>query len=325
MIGWYVHHHGSGHLTRMRAVSTHLDQDVVVFSSLQRPSDWSGEWVQLPLDLPVDPDDDPTVRGAVHWSPLSSAGYAQRMRTIAAWVADAAPAAFVVDVSVEVTALVRLLGVPAATVLMPGERTDRPHRLGHDLADLLIGPWPAGAHVVDESVAARLVAVGGISRFAGRPPSQDPVVRRRVLVLCGGGGSDLDPDQLAAAQRAVGGEWLVRGGAWPASEDLWSDLQHAETVVTFAGQNAIADVATARRPAVVIAADRPYGEQLATAKALRRNDIAVTLDGWPDPDEWPGLLDRARSIGGNRWTSWTVGGGAAAAARAIERLAACRR
>ena len=37
LVGWYVHHHGAGHLTRLLAVRPHLDADVVVFSSLAAP------------------------------------------------------------------------------------------------------------------------------------------------------------------------------------------------------------------------------------------------------------------------------------------------
>ena len=37
MIGWYVHHHGWGHLTRMQAVRPHLREQVTVFSSLPAP------------------------------------------------------------------------------------------------------------------------------------------------------------------------------------------------------------------------------------------------------------------------------------------------
>ena len=47
-IGWYVHHHGSGHRTRMSAVRGHLD-GVVVLSTLEAPADGSA-WVRPPRD-----------------------------------------------------------------------------------------------------------------------------------------------------------------------------------------------------------------------------------------------------------------------------------
>lgn len=340
MIGWYVHHHGSGHLQRLATVRPHLRHQVTVLSSLERPANWDGDWVQLPWDVTGSPDPssqqmpsvtdagsgrcpdpDVTAHGALHWAPLSVPGFADRMRRIANWVSDNEPDAFVVDVSVEVTALVRLLGVRTATVLMPGDRADRPHRLGQDLADLLLGPWPAGAHAVPAGVASRVVAVGAFSRFDGFDlPGLEPVPGR-VLVLIGSGGGAPDPDTIDRARSSAGGDWVVRGGRWPHSPDLWTELAEAEVVVCFAGQNSVAEIAAARRPAVVVAAARPYGEQAATVRALQRLGIAVPVDDWPQPHQWRTLFDRAARGGGAAWSRWNPGDGAHRMAAAIEDLA----
>ena len=316
MIGWYVHHHGGGHLRRLQAIRPQLrHHDVTVLSSLRRPDDWQGDWVHLPMDLGADAE--PTAHGALHWAPTGVPGYRERMRLIATWVAQHDPALFMVDVSVEVTALVRLLGVRTATVVMPGDRSDRPHRTGYDLADLLIGPWPAGAHRLPAGPAERVVAVGAISMFDGRRrPPLEPVPGR-VLVLNGSGdGPSLaDIDKI---QQRVGGEWIVRGGRGERSTDLWADLTSAEVVVTHAGQNAVADVAAARRPAVVVAAERPHEEQVATVRALRRAGLGVPLESWPDLDRWPDLIEQARRRGAEGWDRWNPGNGAQRAADAIE-------
>ena len=37
MIGWYLHHHGAGHLQRLRAIAAQLEAEVTVFSSLPAP------------------------------------------------------------------------------------------------------------------------------------------------------------------------------------------------------------------------------------------------------------------------------------------------
>ena len=67
-------------------------------------------------------------------------------------------------------------------------------------------------------------------------------------------------------------------------EDPWPLLCAADVIVTHAGQNAIADVAAARRPAVVIAQPRPHDEQLSTAQALHAAQLAVVHRGWPEPE-----------------------------------------
>lgn len=91
--------------------------------------------------------------------------------------------------------------------------------------------------------------------------------------------------------------------------------------MTHAGQNAVAEVAAARRPAVVIAQPRPFAEQEATAAAVERMGAAIGLSRWPDPGEWPSLLDRARALGGAGWARWTTGSGAREAAAQLEALA----
>ncbi|WP_040159376.1 hypothetical protein [Nigerium massiliense] len=320
-LGWYVHHQGSGHLALARAVVPLLAMEVTVFSSLPRPALWSGDWVQLPLDVGDDPD--PTSRGALHWAPVAVPGYARRMRTLAEWIARSQPDAMMVDVSAEVVTLSRLLGVPTATIVLPGERTDRPHRLAFDLCDLLIGPWPAGAFDLPAEDAARLVAVGPITRFARRV-AQARVRPGSVLLLCGAGGTPIDEDAVRAAEAATGRPWVARGGPWPASPDLWDDLMSAEVVVSFAGQGAVADVATARRPAVIVAAERPFGEQRATVRALRRLEVVPALEEWPSPERWPELLRTAREWGGDRWRRWAPDPvrGPARIAEALTRLAA---
>ena len=91
-------------------------------------------------------------------------------------------------------------------------------------------------------------------------------------------------------------------------------------MVRHAGQGSVADVALARRPAVVLAQPRPHGEQEATAVALDRLGLASTDRGWPDADRWPGLLARAVETGGAGWERWG-GDGARAAAALLDRLA----
>lgn len=84
-----------------------------------------------------------------------------------------------------------------------------------------------------------------------------------------------------------------------------------------AGQNAVAEVAGARRPAVVIADPRPFAEQEHTVEALERAGLAATATAWPARLDWPGLVARAQELGGAGWASWTDGRGAERAADAI--------
>ncbi len=57
-------------------------------------------------------------------------------------------------------------------------------------------------------------------------------------------------------------------------------------------------------PAVVVPQTRPHGEQHATARALAGAGLATVREHWPEPHEWPALLDTARRTGGERWRLW---------------------
>lgn len=335
MIGYYAHHQGSGHITRLQSIAAQLDEPVWGLSSLEPPSTWAGPWTRLerddgPADVLAggtsgDALLDITAGGALHWAPLGHRGLSDRMAQLAQWVAGHRPRLLVIDVSVEVALFARLMGVPTVVVALPGRRLDRVHRLAYDSATALLAPWPEGAHTRGwpASWNEKAWCVGGISRFDGRRPAPFSATGtpRRVLVLWGSGGRSVDPSQVAASAAATPGwVWLERDPATSPAPDLWADLAVADVVVTHAGQNAVAEVAAARRPAVVIAQRRPFGEQEATAGALARMAIAVSRPAWPSPDEWPVLLERAVTLGGHGWGRWSTGQGAQQAASHLSRL-----
>ena len=122
MIGYYVHHVGTGHLNRAREVARVAGTAVTGLSSLPAPDDWPGEWVQLERDDAGASDGsarDPSAGGRLHWVPLGDTGLRQRMASLSSWIEHARPDVLVSDVSVEVTLLARLHGVRVVSVVMP--------------------------------------------------------------------------------------------------------------------------------------------------------------------------------------------------------------
>ncbi len=327
MIGYYVHHQGRGHLTRMQSVAEHLGSPVTGLSTLPPPDGWSGPWVRLPRDDEPMPGaaDDLDAHGTLHWVPLRHRGVGDRAAAITGWVARARPRLVVTDVSVEAALLVRLCGVPVVVVALPGHRTDPAHRLAYDLATGLLAPWPEGAHDADwpEAWRAKARFVGGLSRFDGAPRDRPATGRdgRRALVVWGAGGRDTAAGAVDSARAATPGwDWTECSPDRP-SPDLWRDLCSADVVVTHAGQNAVADVAAARAAAVVVAQRRPFDEQEATAAAVRRMRVADGRASWPQDHEWPGILEQAAARGGAGWARWSTGRGAQDAAAWLDSLA----
>ena len=344
-VGYYVHHQGQGHASRAGAIAAELESPVTGLSSLPRPRDWAGDWVQLARDDEGTEAIDPTAGGRLHWVPLGDRGLGERMAAIAGWIARERPSAMVVDISVEVVVLCRLLGVPVVTFALPGRRDDEPHSLGYDLATTVLAAWPDGIPPLSLGLTpvalAKLVPVGAISRFApvgaaarasevGATATLDGRASagpRRVLLLAGGGGDGFEADAIDRARASTPGwTWDVLGGAagrW--SADPWQSILAADVVITHAGQNAIAEVAAARRPAIVVPQPRPHDEQVTTAAALAAAGFPVlVLDDFA-ADDWSALLDRALALPAAGWSRWNDSLGATRAARAIERAAASSR
>ena len=263
VVGYYVHHVGSGHRHRAQVLAARLRRDGVAvtgLSSLPRPDGWDGDWVRLPRDDDGDPRD-VSAHGHLHWAPLLHDGTRSRAAALSAWLETARPDLLVVDVSVEVLLLARLHGIPAVGVVLPGRRDDRAHLLGLGVAEALVGFWPRTARDMTpglpDDLRERLVPVGALSRHPVRTEPEHaaaatPVVRSPCC--SGSGGHDVTADDVRLAQAATPDwRWHVLGAdrsTWVA--DPSAVLAGADVVVTHAGQNALAETAAARRPAVVL-------------------------------------------------------------------------
>jgi hypothetical protein len=322
VVGWYAHHVGAGHVVRARVVAARMQTAVTILSSAPRPDTWpSDRWVDLPRDDATEGHDH-AAGGALHWAPLQHSGFGARMQAIAAWVAEQRPAVFVTDVSVEVALLVRLLGVPVATFVKPGDRGDRPHQLAYDSATALIATWPREASIVGgwrSRWDAKTTWLGSFSRFDDRTPVAPPR-DRRVALVWGAGGTDVTEDQIDAARKATSDwSWTVCRDVGP--EALWQTMQESDVVVGHAGQNVVSEVAAARRGAVIIAQRRPHEEQHFTVRGLQATGVGHGLATWPDPGVWPSLLESAAGIDVNGWRRWTDGCGAERCAALIDELA----
>ncbi len=329
MIGYYIHHHGFGHLARAISITAQMNQPVTALTSLDiaEPHPFAAI-VKLSRDDRQSQACEPTANGGLHWAPQHHTGYSARMHELAQWVSETKPDAVVVDVSVEVATFVRLLGIPIIVVALPGRRVDPPHQMVHRLADHIVAAWPEAFNEPTwlRTYRAKVSYVGGISRFDGRdrlPVShlehryRLPQMGMTVLVLAGA--SDQFGTALDEYRSALPGcTWTTLGGmsgTW--TSDPWQQICSADVVITHAGQGSIADVAAARRPAVVIPQPRPFDEQLVTAQVLQKHRLAVVAGPHSDLRAVPALVTHARETDTQRWLRWQTDGAAGRAAAAI--------
>ncbi len=322
-VGWYVHHHGAGHGARLRATLPHLD-GVTAFSSV--PLAGVERQIELPADTTPAPVDQ-EAGGTLHWAPVGHPGHRERLARIAAWIQAEQPSAFVIDVSVEVALLVRLLGVPTVVVAQRGRRTDPPHALAYRQAAAIVAPWTTATRLEDEPLPAERTAyVGAISRLDGRLDSA-PAGGDDVLLLVGAGGHAITAAQVeAAAATTPTRTWHVAGPVAPEAPnvichgpgaDVGALLERCRVVVGTAGGNVVAEVAAARRAFVCLPQERPFGEQRSQGEALRRLGVAEVLPAWPAPAAWPDALRAAEARDLSRWKQLHDGQGAARLAAVV--------
>ncbi|QPK82872.1 glycosyltransferase [Corynebacterium qintianiae] len=317
MIGIYAHHHGSGHIQRCRQIQrqlAELGEESVILSTSE------GADVVI-ADDGIDDAARPhgramTAGGTLHYAPYGNAGLRHRLAAIAEWVAANDPKAFYVDVSVEVGAFVRLMGVPVATLAMPGLRDDAPHQLAYTQADAIIAAWPSWVKLPDHLAAhaSRVHAVGGISRLRPLVGAQrDP---NHVVVMAGKGGSTWGPEDWDAVEQACPGYRFTYLAGENRVDDPTELLSTAGVVVTAGGQNSIADIAVTGAPAILLPQPRPFIEQKLNARQIAGAGLAVVAESFPAPAEWPGLLERAAALGAD-WLRWETEGAALRAAEVI--------
>jgi len=164
---YYVHHQGLGHWRRALAVTAHLSRPVIFASSAPPPQPLpaSARFRLLPNDFPAPAEAGADAHGRLHWAPSRHDGLLGRHHLLLAEAARHRPLLAVVDVSVEVTVLLRTSGIPVIAVRQPGRRDDDAHTLGFALADEVVMPVPEewGLH----AGLARTTAVGLVG--AGAP------------------------------------------------------------------------------------------------------------------------------------------------------------
>ncbi len=237
------------------------------------------------------------------------------MAALSAWIDRERPDAVVADVSVEVALLARLHGVPVVSVVLPGHRGDRPHREAYAVSAGLVAAWPRAGRRDGRRAPAGRPATTAPHR---RPVAADARHRPADTGASNGPGA-LGPGRWASHRRAGrdrGGRcarwtWRVLGGSGEWRDDPTAALDDADVVVVQAGESAVADVAASRRPAVVVPAARPFGEQDATATGSPPGRLAVPGPAAvPGRVGWPALLDEVADLDGGAWATWCDGGAA---------------
>lgn len=311
-VGYYVHHHGAGHWQRGCAVARRLGRPCTLIGTVE--ADTAATAPVPVLRLPDDRvdggfaglDGESGRPAAFHYAPLGHRGVRDRMAAIARWASAVDPALLVVDVSVEVTLLARLLSVPTVVLRLAGERTDPPHLEAFRSADALVAPFSEmlEAPGTPDWVRAKTLYAGLLSdRVPTRPdPTADD---GRIVVVLGRGGQGRPLSDLAEAAAAVPDRaWHVLGevdGPGPSNLHLhgWvanpaAHVARAAIVVGAGGDGTLGLVAAAGKPFICLPEPRPFDEQVVKARALAGCRAAIVREVWPN--DWPAVVAEAAAL-----------------------------
>ncbi len=294
-LGYYVHHHGSGHIMRALSIAKEFSANNVTFlgSGLKNYENIIPQQIQcihLPMDLPSDSEKIDVISESClnyHYAPIGIAGIRNRNVILTKFFADHPRLLFVVDTSAEIVALARLCSVSVIIMQQHGGRNDLAHQLAYDSAVRIIAPFPETiSPAVPDWVKRKIIYVGGFSKYSvsDRKEATFPLIG----ILVGAGGTSIDLSFLVylASQlrvykiKAIGKICLRERDLQSLPENLelmgqLSDplyvLNQCCVIIGNAGNNTVMEMATLNKRFVAIPEDRPFNEQLDKAKLINEH------------------------------------------------------
>lgn len=322
---FYIHHHGSGHLMRALSIASHLKDSRVTFlgSGLSRFENVIPKNIYC-INLPEDVagQEDPSASllqlSFLHYAPINVERVARRSAAITSALLALFPAILIVDVSVEVTILATLCGIPTIVIRQNGDRDDIAHLHAYECAQLLIAP--STGHLMNPSphdwVNQKTFFSGGFSKYSGRQIFSEEINHRAIGVIVGSGGTSLDGSIIhALATQCADRSVLAIGDVAKMEQVLASNvvfhgqindpasiLAQCDVVVGNAGHNTVMEIADLGKKFVCIPENRPFHEQLRKAELLEQNGMAVLVQPEDlDHADWKAIISKAENLREDRW------------------------
>lgn len=321
-IGFYVHHQGSGHFIRALSIAQKLKNYHITFfgSGLKDFQDQiPGHIKQIYLDPDFDEGkiiSDEPYPDVFHYAPLGIAGLRQRNAALVNWFSNSWPCLLIVDVSVEITLLARLCGVPSIVIKLNGHRNDLPHISAFQSCEKILAPYPKWME--DETTTAWLrdktVFTGGFCRYSlSNRSCISPEKKNTVVVMIGSGGTKLTEDMLKNMAENCPGKSITVLGLKNIGPKLPDNLQfcgqvadpfewlcEAELVVGSGGDNVVMEMAWLQKKFICIPEERPFEEQISKAKKLKEKGLAIIVNELENAD-WPELFLQAKNLDPAGW------------------------
>jgi predicted glycosyltransferase len=301
IVCFYVHHHGAGHVMRAISIAKSLEGVSMIFMGsnlkphLHRIPE-TVSCVHLPEDVPADDElayaDQPL--SFLHYAPIRLRGQRERTAMITNTLNSPAPMVLIVDVSVEVTLLARLCGVPTVVIRQHGDRNDLAHLQAYESAALLIAPFskamqpPSALAWVNE----KTMYAGGFSKYSSLTTDTNQKEKsNHVAILIGEGGTSINSRLIThLAEFCRDYHFQVIGMDKPLDEQAhpgitWQGkladpaelLASCAVVIGNAGHNTVMEMADLNKRFICLPEERPFNEQRQKANLLALNSNASVI------------------------------------------------
>ena len=254
----------------------------------------------------------------LHYAPINVEKVAKRAAEISAALHALFPVILIVDVSVEVTMLATLCGIPTVVIRQNGDRDDSAHLHAYECAQLLIAPSPE--ELMNPSphdwVNAKTFFSGGFSKYSGKDQYVQDVDHRAIGMIVGSGGTSLDGSTVNALATQcpdkqihvigdisdiapVSAQHVIFHGQVNDPADL---LSRCDVIIGNAGHNTVMEMADLGKKFVCIPEDRPFQEQLRKAELLEQNNMAVVVQPQALIDaDWKMIIHKAENLPADCW------------------------
>jgi hypothetical protein len=228
----------------------------------------------------------------LHYSPVGSSKILKRSEAILRKCIDRNICLMIVDVSVEVAALMRVSSIPYAYVRLFGDRTDIPHIEAYKGATFLLAYFPRHLEPLDtpDWVKEKTLYLGFVSQYSGVTTitSSNTSNENEVAYITGSGGGSRGLGKLRILARANPSKSFYVIGQKQRTmsdniiqlgyvKDVGQALNDIDTVIIAPGMNLTSEMLHLGKKIYVDPEDRPHNEQVEFAKALVNNSYANYL------------------------------------------------
>lgn len=265
------------------------------------------ELIHLPLDYGETTLTETTsaLPEGVHYAPLGLSGIRKRTAMMAHIFEQRYPLLLVVDVSVEVTLLARLSGIPTIVIRQHGQRDDLPHTMAYQSAEVLLAPFPEAMYNQPlDAMLSKTVFTGGFSRFSSRPQVKN-IVKNSIAILVGKGGSSIDESLVSEISSQAtdfafhiigcsGTKNLNNNVFWHGHiEDPFELLSSCELIIGNTGHNTVMETAFLNKRFIGIPEVRPFNEQVEKALSITgRTGIEIVYPADLASQNWNEIIQR---------------------------------